>query len=310
MLVRVNNAVAVGPTSAAGEIPLLADNGASAGVRTPRGGIVIQPNDFNPERIIIEDGIVAGAPQVNVGDRFNGAITGVMDYSAGNFKLLNTSALPSVTSGGLTKEVSNLNPTANQLTVATFNLSNLAPGDSTAKFANLASTVVSNLKSPDILAVQEIQDSNGATNDSVVDAIATYNKLIAAIQAAGGPAYEFRQIDPVDDADGGEPGGNIRVGFLFNPTRVSFVDRAGGTSASAVSVINNAGAPELSASPGRIDPTNGAFNSSRKPLAGEFVFNGQKVFAIANHFNAKLADDPLFGVNQPAGESSQDQRNL
>ncbi|WP_155969106.1 DUF4347 domain-containing protein, partial [Kamptonema formosum] len=309
MLVGVNNAVAVGPTSAAGTIPVLADGGAGASVRTPRGGIVIQANDFNPERIIIDDEIVAGAPQVSVGDSFSGAIAGVMDYSAGNFKLLNTSALPSITSGGLTKEVTSLSPTASQLTVATFNLSNLDPGDSAAKFANLASTIVSNLQSPDILAVQEIQDSNGATNDSVVDASATYAMLIAAIQDAGGPTYEFRQIDPVDDADGGEPGGNIRVGFLFNPTRVSFADRAGGSAMSGVSVINNGGAPELSASPGRIEPANWGFNSSRKPLAGEFVFNGQKVFAIVNHFNAKLADEPLFGVNQPAGQSSQSQRN-
>jgi hypothetical protein len=44
-----------------------------------------------------------------------------------------------------------------------------------------------------------------------VDASDTFNELIGA---AGGPTYDFRQIDPVDDQDGGEPGGNIRVGFL------------------------------------------------------------------------------------------------
>jgi hypothetical protein len=44
-----------------------------------------------------------------------------------------------------------------------------------------------------------------------------------------GPVYRFRQINPVDDQDGGEPGGNIRVGLLFNSARVSFIDRAGGT---------------------------------------------------------------------------------
>ena len=33
--------------------------------------------------------------------------------------------------------------------------------------------------------------------------------------------------------------------------------------------------PSCPFSPGRIDPTNPAFNNSRKPLAGEFVYNGQ-----------------------------------
>ena len=35
--------------------------------------------------------------------------------------------------------------------------------------------------------------------------------------AAGGPQYDSREIDPVNDQDGGEPGGNIRVVFLYNP---------------------------------------------------------------------------------------------
>ena len=62
----------------------------------------------------------------------------------------------------------------------------------------------------------------------------TLQQLIAAIQAAGGPTYEFQQINPVDDADGGQPGGNIRVGFLFRTDRgLAFVDRPGGTSTTA-----------------------------------------------------------------------------
>jgi predicted extracellular nuclease len=74
---------------------------------------------------------------------------------------------------------------------------------------------VNHLRAPDILAIEEIQDNDGAANTAVTDASATWNGLIAAIQAVGGPTYQYRQIDPVDDQDGGEPGGNIRVGFLF-----------------------------------------------------------------------------------------------
>ena len=52
-----------------------------------------------------------------------------------------------------------------------------------------------------------------------------------AIVAAGGPTYRWREIDPVNGQDGGEPGGNIRQVFLFRTDRgLSFVDRPGGGS--------------------------------------------------------------------------------
>jgi hypothetical protein len=157
--------------------------------------------------------------------------------------------------------------------------------------------------------VEEIQDNNGPTNDGVVDATTTYNTLIAAIQAAAGPTYVFRQINPVDDQDGGEPGGNIRVGFLFRTDRgLAFTDRAGGCSTCATTVASGPSGVELSFSPGRVDPANAAFNNSRKPLAGEFTFMGQKLFVIANHFNSKGGDDPLFGRFQPPVLGSEVQR--
>ena len=55
-----------------------------------------------------------------------------------------------------------------------------------------------------------------------------HEQLIDAISKAGGPRYEWRGIDPEDKADGGQPGGNIRNVFLFNPDRVEANDRPGG----------------------------------------------------------------------------------
>ncbi|MEH2439326.1 CARDB domain-containing protein [Nostoc sp.] len=307
MLVQVNNPVAVSPTNSFGEIWLLADNGANATGRTARGGIAVSPNDFNPERIQIDDTLFTSGslPQVNVGATF-ATIKGVVDYSFSNYEVLPTSV--TVTSNTLTKEVTNLTPTTNQLTVATFNVENLDIGDGATKFNNLASRIVNNLRSPDIISLEEIQDNNGPTNDSVVDASVTFQTLIDAITAAGGPTYQYRQINPVDDTNGGEPGGNIRVGFLFNPNRVSFVDTPGGTSTSSTTVSNVGGIPTVSASPGLIDPTNSAFTSSRKPLVGQFTFNGKTVYVIGNHFNSKGGDQPLYGPNQPPTLSSEVQR--
>ena len=87
MLLQVNNAVAVGPTSDFGEIFVVGDNGTRAGPRTNHGGVVIAPDDFNPERIQFDD-VLADTPDVNVGDRFPGATVGVLSYDFGNFELL------------------------------------------------------------------------------------------------------------------------------------------------------------------------------------------------------------------------------
>ncbi len=304
MRVQINNAVAVGPTNDFGEIPVLADQGAFATLRSTRGGIVIAPNDFNPERIILDNALQA-VPAVNVGD-VAASVVGVMDYGFGNFKLLVTAA-PVFANGALQPEITAAQ-TSNQLAIGSFNVENLDPSDPPAKFQDLATQIVTNLRSPDIIGLMEVQDNNGAANDAVVDAGTTFNTLIAAIKAAGGPTYQFRQINPVDDQDGGEPGGNIRVGFLVNVARVSFVDRAGGGSNTATTIVSSSSGPVLSASPGRIDPTNAAFASSRKPLAGEFSFNGRKLFVIANHFNSKGGDQPLFGHFQPPVRSSEVQR--
>ncbi len=312
MLAQVNNAVVVGPTNAFGEVVVLGDNGVSASVRTTRGGIVVRATDFNPERVIADDEIIKlsalAMPLANVSDQFSAPLIGVMDYSFGNFKLQVLTA-PTVVASSLAQETTTPQG-ANQLAIATFNVENLDPNDGAAKFTALASLIVNNLQSPDIIAVEEIQDNNGATNDAVVDASATYNTLISAIQSASGPTYQYRQIDPVDDQDGGETGGNIRQGFLFRTDRgLAFVDRAGGTSTNATTVVNGVAGPELSFSPGRLDPTNAAFNASRKPLAGEFTFNGHKLFVIANHFNSKGGDQPLFGRFQPPTLASETQRN-
>jgi predicted extracellular nuclease len=311
MLVQVNDAVVTGPRNQFGEVWVVGDGGAGAGLLTTRGGIVIRANDFNPERIQLDDEIISPAttPAVNVGDEFTTAPKGVLEYNFGNFEILLTSALTRV-DNGLTREVT---PVAKKdiLTVATFNVENLDPGDGAAKFAQLAGLIVDNLRSPAIIAVEEVQDNNGATNDGTTDATLTYQTLIAAIQAAGGPLYDFRDIPPVNNEDGGEPGGNIRVGFLFrmDVQGLSFRDRPGATPTTSNAVVPIGDGVRLLYSPGRIDPTNAAFNNSRKPLAGEFLYRNRRLILIANHFNSKGGDQPLFGRFQPPARSSEVQRH-
>ena len=311
MRVRVRDALAVGHSftlrSGTREIPVVADRGRFAGLRTPRGGIVIRPDDFNPERLFLS-GELAALPELNVGDRFNGELEGVLDYSSGNYKLLVTSA-PAVSRAGLARETTTA-ARSNQLAVAAFNVENLDPGDSPQKFERLADIIVRNLKSPDLVAIEEIQDNNGATNDALVDAGETFGRLIATIRARGGATYSFRQINPVDDQDGGEPGGNIRIGFIFRTDRgLRFTDRPGGGPTVSTTVANDANVPRLSSSPGRVEATNAAFNQTRKPLAGEFTFNGHRLFVVANHLSSKGGDQPLFGRFQPPAFQSETKRH-
>jgi uncharacterized repeat protein (TIGR01451 family) len=299
MLVQIRDPIAVGPTDAEGRIPVVVDGGVNATLLNPRGGIVVRAGDLNPERILVDDLIYSNEPKVLVGTVFSGTLLGVMDYNAGNFRFLNISPFPSA-SGGVISETLSMARTANQITIATMNLENLDPTDSQLKFDRIAREIAFNLYGPDLIAVEEVQDNSGTVNDGVVSAALTFSKLIQVIQSVGGVQYDYRQIDPVNNADGGDPGGNIRQAFLFRTDRgLSFVDRSGGSATTSVSVVIGSEEIQLSQSPGRIDPADSAFSDSRKPLAGEFLFNGNRLFVIANHFNSKQEDEPLFGRFQP-----------
>ncbi|MFF4351941.1 endonuclease/exonuclease/phosphatase family protein [Streptomyces sp. NPDC001530] len=273
-----------------------------------RGGSVYGSyTSQNTGRIQIQSlGSTADFPVANVGDELTGTTAGPLDFNQYGGYTLVASRLGTLEKGGLERETTR-KQSRGELAVATYNVENLDPGDAT--FDAHASAIVNNLQSPDIVSLEEIQDNNGATDDGTVAADQTVRKLIDAIVAAGGPTYDWRSIDPVNDKDGGEPGGNIRQVFLFNPERVSFTDRAGGDSTTAVGVTKVNGKAQLTASPGRVDPANAAWTSSRKPLAGEFVFRGKTVFVIANHLNSKGGDQGLTSQYQPPVRSSEIQRH-
>ncbi|NUR65991.1 MAG: endonuclease/exonuclease/phosphatase [Streptomyces sp.] len=273
-----------------------------------RGGTVYGAYDAqNTGRLQIQSlGATSAFPVANVGDVLEGATEGPLDYNQFGGYTLVANTIGTLKSGGTERETTQKQKRG-ELAVATYNVENLDPSDGT--FAAHAAAIVNNLQSPDIVSLEEIQDNNGATNDGTVAADQTVQKLIDAIAAAGGPTYDWRSIDPTNGTDGGEPGGNIRQVFLFNPERVSFTDRAGGDATTAVGVTKEHGKAALTVSPGRIDPTNAAWTSSRKPLVGEFVFRGRTVFVIANHFNSKGGDYGLTSATQPVPRSSEVQRH-
>ncbi|MGF1461379.1 MAG: lamin tail domain-containing protein [Leptolyngbyaceae cyanobacterium] len=303
MLVTLPDAVAVSLTrtfanGTDGEFYAIAEQGTGTTGANARGGITISEDtsannpigaDLNPERLQIDNDLATDSfPVVEVGDLF-GDITGVINYSFNDYAISPLAPVEAISTNNLSPETTNLAGTADQLTVATFNVLNLDPGDPAAKFDALGGQIANNLQAPDIIALQEVQDNNGSTNNGVTDANQTLQALVDAIATAGGPAYKF--IDNTfitNNASGGQPGANIRVAFLYRSDRVDLVENS-------VRPIGdqNPGSP---------------FNGARLPLAADFTFGSETVTVIGNHFSSKGGSDPLFGDEQPPANGSIDER--
>ncbi|MFJ7829579.1 endonuclease [Peribacillus sp. NPDC097284] len=270
---------------------------------TAVGGLKVTEEDYNPERITLDmddEKFVA-----KTGDFFTSNVTGVISYGYSNYRVLtDKNKLPTLQDGGTAREVTSLSAESDKLSIASYNIENFSTQTADLKVTTIANSIITNLKAPDIIGVTEMQDNDGATDSGTTDASQSAQKVIDKIKASGGPTYQYIDIAPEDKADGGAPGGNIRVGFLYNTDRVKLVEGTKGKPTESVAYKGD----KLTLNPGRIDPTNSAFASSRKPLAAQFEFKGESVVVVANHFNSKGGDQPLFGKNQPPVLSSEVQR--
>ncbi|WP_017324270.1 choice-of-anchor I family protein [Synechococcus sp. PCC 7336] len=329
--VTIEAAVAVSPTRVftpfSAEAFTLPNLGATSDdPLNSRGGINLDSGpdnlgDRNPERVQIQfDPTISGEstpPALNVGDQL-GDVTGVVGYSFGNFEVNLTGPVNVVTPSGLEQEVTDLVGTEDQLTVASYNVLNLTStladegglDPDAAQRDRLAAQIIDNLGSPDIIALQEIQDNdgeNGGSNSLVSDASQTLQDLVDAIAAAGGPTYQFFDVfnaagvgneGEFTELQGGVPGGNIRNAFLYNPDRVTLegMDALTPTALAAAGVSN----PD-------------AFAGSRVPVVGTFGFNGETVMVVNNHFSSRFGSTPIFGGPQPfvqAGEAAREAQSL
>lgn len=299
MLVQVENPKVVAPQKY-GEVIVVPE---SIPTNTIAGGLKISETDYNPERIMIDindENFVA-----KTGDHFNGSIKGVVSYGYSNYKVLSKKAeLPPLIEGPTARETTTITPDPEKLTIASYNVENFSTKTDDAKVTKLAEAIVKNLNQPDIIGLSEMQDNDGDTDSGNTNADQSFAKLINKVKELGGPEYAYTDIAPENNRDGGAPGGNIRVGFLYKKDRVSLTAAPKGTATQAVGFENG----KLTLNPGRIDPTNPAFESSRKPLAAQFEFNGKSVIVVANHFNSKGGDLPLFGKVQPPVLTSEAKR--
>ncbi len=321
MRVSMASAVSTSPTLTGdynGDTFVVSRGQLGTGVMSPRGGVVLASGQFNGHRIAIDNRLTSTmgvtAPTVNVGAQIDG-IAGVIDYSFNNYRLLLTST-PTVTASPLVAEVA-APRAAGHLGFATYNVENLGGNASAARISEVVGQMRVNLQMPEVLALQEIQDNNGSTNNGVVAADVTLTRLTDEIKATTGKDYGFLTINPVNNTDGGQTGGNIRQAFLYDKSVVSFdAGKQTGGALDAVSAVLGGdgqielqcGAASFACLAGRIDPTNAAFGSSRKPLVMDMNVGGQQIIVVSNHFNSKGGDQPLFGPNQPPVNDSETQR--
>jgi predicted extracellular nuclease len=267
MVVEFDSLIAAGG-SKSGQIPLLA------------AGIPWQAGVNLPTLMMETAGQSPLFDSACGGDTIPGPVRAVMTYKWGEFTLLPLGEWNLVKT--LNPEINTLIPfDESRLTVASFNMENyslqssgLTDQETARKQADLIEIISHNLGAPDIIAVQEIMDDSGATDNGITEGWKNFTTLTTALNDETGKSYYFASADPGDKTDGGLPGANIRVGFLYDMDRI-----------------------KLLAIPQRLCLDD--FADCRKPLLARFSFRGQETVLINVHLSSRRSDTPFMGEYQP-----------
>lgn len=293
----------IAPSNPYGDYVLMldADGPETGAIRTEQGGMLVDHQ--NPLRwypgFRMTD--YAKAPRLNVGSTLLSRLVGPLNYRVEAFQIRVDHSIR-VKSTEYELINSQLRSQAGFLTIMTMNGFNLDSHIESAsrvksprqdidddwgdgRFHSLARAVVSQAHNPDVVALQEIQDNDGAEITEVVDADETYASLIRAIQEVGGIQYDWIDIAPQLGADGGQPGGSIRNGYLYNPRRVELIKNS-------VRVIG-------------VEET--AFEGSRKPLMAHFreIDSGGELACINVHLASKRHQRSIFAPEKPGFDPRQ-----
>lgn len=285
--VTVRDLVVVSPTNR-GTFYGVTDGGALATTMTSRGTLIkAASDDAQPEAIAIRFADSLLTPALNVGDRINGQVSGIMTYQRGRY-VLEVDSLPPVAKTEIPKFALGLKATETQMLCASINCENLDPTDSPERFTNLGTKIVDEYGAPDVVCLQEIQDNDGPADTGTTSASETGRLLCEAIRKAGGPSYVYIDRAPENNKDGGEPGGNIRCGMLVRTDRVT---------------VDDANVRRL----GEGDP---AFTDTRKPLIVPLTFKatGRSVNFVVVHNSSKRGTQGLWGENQPPVDPTESAR--
>ncbi len=292
MRVSVEGARVVSPPSRFGEFAVVTDANAKPGsgffaetqqiILHDLGGNKV---DYNPERILVADAkdeMILLRP----GDRVHRLI-GVIDYTYGNYKVK-----PDRIDVGRQRPprppLSRRSGSSGDTAITTFNLENLfdlendpqkndetstpSPNELETKLDKLALALREELLLPDILVVQEVENT------------AILQELGDRVNRECGTRYLAASLGSSDRR-------GIEVGFLWDSERVEREE---------VFLLSGT---EVEEAFGGESPSPG-----REPLVGVFKIEGNELVLVGNHFKSKGGDDPLFGQNQPPRRETEVQR--
>lgn len=285
MRVSVENAPVVAPNNRFREFHIVAPGNAVAGAGYhPESGRLVMRSlggdqvDYDPERIMVGDASVEKAEVVNAGDKVD-SIVGVVDYNFGYYKIQPESL--KITRGQTPKPpVSTRTGPAGNLVITTYNLWDfftavpegknaryvLKPEELATRIEKIAQSIVTELRLPEILTVQELE---GANLEPVVKRV---NELAGAnhhYEAAWLPTSDWR---------------NLTVGFIYDAKRVKLQKLFQFTG-------------------GDTDTTFGQKSAvgNREPLVGIFEVGPgiPPVTVIANKIKTKRAEESPFNLEPP-----------
>lgn len=294
----------IAPSNAHGDYVLALDSPVKdrSATRTEHGGVIAEID--NPSRWFPGFRVrnYNHAPRLNLGAKLASRVTGPLHYRADAYQLAVSQPFDvdpqfiELTKSALISE-------GGAMTVMTLNCFNLDPHIESehrvsnprldidddwgeGRFHTLAQAVALQAACPDIIALQEIQDNDGAEQTTVVDASMTYQRLIEAIDQLSEVKYAWLDVPPESGADGGQPGGNIRNGFLYRTDRIE-------ADSDSIELLGQ---------------NEACFVDSRKPLLARFIdrTTKQSLVVINVHFASKRHQASIFapqGAGVDAKES-------
>lgn len=301
---------------------------------TDAGGVYTKPNKhvYNPDILAIASGELTPDLNLNgvyqVGEVIPGEIEGIITYTKNIFgegEYLfqipqKSAAFDYYNSSWLNSDITVLENrpklktklTDKSLSVAAYNIKNLSSiKNDKNRLQETGRMINVNMSCPDVIGLVEIQDNNGEDFDGTSEATKTLDALISYIpKDEVGPCadidYEAININPLSHREGGVPGANIRVAFIYNKKRLGFNENPPPTPQDEVFILPSG---HLNFNPGRIAPNSEAFRNTRKSVVAEFTFRGEPVFVIVNHFNSKISDTSHFSIHQPIMRNTEIKRS-
>jgi uncharacterized protein len=301
MLVEVDDGIVVGPKNDYNEFIVLPNSFIDKNTVCGQGALLNYAIDENPEKIMV-DAASSFNQDANVGDELSDPIIGIMDYSFGNFKIW-TITDPVMKYGNYSP--GNLEIDENSLTIATYNLENYSRYDDPSHLKKIGCQIVKDLKSPDILVLNEVLDDSGTQDDGVLTSQQTLELLIKSITNCGGPVYAYSDNPPKDNQDGGITGGNIRTCVLYREDNELILEK---TSQGVNGLTNKNNVIQIQSNPLRVFSNNETFFGTRKPTIWLFKWKGEQFLIIGTHLVSQSANTPDWGDIHPIGKPEQIKR--